>query len=220
MANVKIRNIATTATALTSEDYLVVASGDGATKKLAGDDLITSVVDTIPASFSLGSIGAFAFEGGTFSITSGLTPDWGANDTPNASNFPANAPNTFTASGFTFTKHTTTIAYMASTGQQTSGPASPGTASAGAHTHDVSGTTASGGAHTHTFSDTSTSAGEPAHTHNVGGSTASGGAHTHTFSDTSSSDGAHSHTVDAHDHTIPAHSHMITLKMVYYLRTA
>ena len=55
------------------------------------------------------------------------------------------------------------------------------TASAGAHTHTVSGTAASAGAHTHT----------------VSGTAASGGAHTHTTSGTAASAGAHSHTVTA-----------------------
>ena len=55
------------------------------------------------------------------------------------------------------------------------------TASAGAHTHTISGTAASAGAHTHT----------------VSGTAASAGAHTHTTSGTAASAGAHSHTVTA-----------------------
>lgn len=59
-------------------------------------------------------------------------------------------------------------------------------ASAGAHTHTLSGTAASGGAHTHSAS--SASAG--AHTHTI--TVNSGGAHTHSAS--SVSNGAHTHT--------------------------
>ena len=59
-------------------------------------------------------------------------------------------------------------------------------ASAGTHTHTLSGTAASGGAHTHSAS--SASAGNHAHTITVN----SGGAHTHSAS--SASNGAHTHT--------------------------
>ena len=59
-------------------------------------------------------------------------------------------------------------------------------ASAGTHTHTLSGTAASGGAHTHSAS--SASAGS--HTHAI--TVNSGGAHTHTAS--SASAGAHTHT--------------------------
>ena len=59
-------------------------------------------------------------------------------------------------------------------------------ASAGTHTHTLSGTAASGGAHTHSAS--SASAGSHTHTITVN----SGGAHTHSAS--SASNGAHTHT--------------------------
>lgn len=61
------------------------------------------------------------------------------------------------------------------------------TASAGAHTHTVSGTAASAGAHTHTVSGTAASAG--AHTHTTSGTAASAGAHTHTVTATAANTG-------------------------------
>ena len=62
-------------------------------------------------------------------------------------------------------------------------------ASAGAHTHNVSGATVSAGAHTHTVSGTAASAG----LHNHVASTASAGAHTHTI--TVQNNGVHQHNV-------------------------
>ena len=56
-------------------------------------------------------------------------------------------------------------------------PSSIHTDSAGAHTHDVTGSTSSAGAHTHTVAGSTGSAGS--HTHPVTGATSSGGAHTH-----------------------------------------
>ena len=73
-------------------------------------------------------------------------------------------------------------------------------ASAGAHTHAVSGTAASAGAHTHNAS----SASNGAHTHEVDGTAASGGAHTHSAS--SASAGAHTHTITVNSGGAHTHS--------------
>lgn len=73
-------------------------------------------------------------------------------------------------------------------------------ASAGAHTHTVSGTAASAGAHTHNAS----SASNGAHTHEVDGTAASNGAHTHSAS--SASAGAHTHTITVNSGGAHTHS--------------
>ena len=53
----------------------------------------------------------------------------------------------------------------------------PTAASAGSHSHDVTGRTAAGGSHTHGVAGATSSSG--AHTHSVTGATSSAGAHTH-----------------------------------------
>lgn len=73
-------------------------------------------------------------------------------------------------------------------------------ASAGAHTHTVSGTAASAGAHTHNASSTSNGA----HTHEVDGTAASAGAHSHSAS--SASAGAHTHTITVNSGGAHTHS--------------
>lgn len=77
--------------------------------------------------------------------------------------------------------------------------------SAGAHTHDVSGTAASNGAHTHTAGTGYTGAGNYVGAGTGTGlgtmTTSSNGAHTHNVSGTAASSGAHTHSVDLPNYT-------------------
>lgn len=69
------------------------------------------------------------------------------------------------------------------------------TASAGAHTHSVSGTAASAGSHTHSISSTAANAGS--HSHTISSSSANNGAHTHSISTTASTSGSASPATDS-----------------------
>ncbi|MCD8208770.1 MAG: DUF2577 domain-containing protein [Bacteroidales bacterium] len=69
------------------------------------------------------------------------------------------------------------------------------TATAGSHSHSVSGDASSAADHTHSVNLTTGEDGDPEHTHSVSGNTGSAGSHSHSVSVSAASGGDHTHSL-------------------------